>query len=229
MNPNLDDVVSYYKDRLILQYRGLPKATQTIAILCKQAVCDYLTQSLQVAFDVNTAVGVQLDIIGKYVGISRLQGTSSTVNTYGFERYPGHTGNPHGLQRYAGGVNTGIIWMRYGYLNTNPFALSDDAYRILIQLKIILNSSDNTLYSIQKLLNQFFPGTITVVDNTNMTLTYYIAPDISQTVPISIIEQFLPKPMGVGINFVSAGNLRVLSDGTTIRTLSDNTTERVTT
>ena len=62
-----------------------------------------------------------------------------------------------------------------------------------------------------------------------MTLTYYIAPDISQTVPISIIEQFLPKPMGVGINFVSAGNLRVLSDGTTIRTLSDNTTERVTT
>jgi len=227
MLPTLKDIVSYYQDRLILQYRGQPKASQTVAIYAKQAVLDYVTQQLQIAFDVYTATGAQLDIIGKYVGVSRKIGPVGTVNTYGLERYAGG-GNPNGWGRYGTSVNSGIIWMRYEYAQSNASDLKDDAYRTVILLQIILNSSNNTLSQIQHYLDTFFPGLITVTDNLDMTLTYYV----SSAVPLatSTLQLFLPKPMGVGINLVitNANYTRVLSDGSTTRVLSDGVTQRIT-
>jgi len=229
MNPTLNDVVSYYQDRLILQYRGQPKASQTIAAFVKQAVCDYVTQAVQNGYDLYTAIGTQLDILGKYIGVSRNLATPNpNPQTFGFERYSLIGGNPNGLQRYAGGINTGVIWMRYGYATSNLVALNDDQYRIVLQLKIILNSNDGTLYSIQNYLNTFFPKTITLTDNADMTLTYSISSALVSIVPISVLEQFLPKPMGVSITYVPVGAIdRTLADGTTLRTLSDGSTDRI--
>ena len=226
MASTLQDVVRFYQDRLILQYRGLPKASATIAILVKQAVCDYITAQLQTAFDVATAVGPQLDILGKYVGVVRTIGPVASVTTYGMERYGGG-GNPNGFLRYNGTTNTGVVWMRYGYSQQNVTALTDAAFRVVIQLKILLNVNDGTLATIMAYLETFFPGQITLVDNANMSLTYTVSPSVP--LAISTITPFLPKPMGVGItvNSPSASDVRVLSDGSTIRVLSDGSTQRV--
>jgi len=229
MLPTLKDIVSYYQDRLILQYRGQPKASQTVAIYVKQAVLDYVTQNLQVAFDIYTAVGPQLDIIGKYVGVSRYIGPINAVNTYGMERYPSNTGNPNGLKRYNTMVNSGDIWMRYGYAGANSTKLGDDQYRTAILLQIILNHNDGTLYSIQSYLNTFFQGLITVTDNKDMTMTYYVDPSVPLD-PQTTLKNFLPKPMGVSITVVVTNPhyIRTLSNGTSIRVLSDGTTQRLT-
>lgn len=228
MLPNLQSVVSYYQDRLILQYRGQPKASQTIAIYVKQAVLDFVTQRLQTAFDVYTATGAQLNIVGKYVGVNRRIGPVNTSNTYGFERYAGG-GNKYGWGRYGTSINSGEIWMRYGYSAANTTDLPDGAYRTAILLQIILNSSNNTLYSIQSYLDTFFPGLITVTDNLDMTLTYYVSSAVPLD-PTSTLKYFLPKPMGVGINIIitNANYTRVLSDGSTTRVLSDGVTQRIT-
>lgn len=65
------ELIDYYKDLLIIQYRNKPKARATIDALVKNVIMNQLGQQLYDAFDVDQAEGVQLDVIGKYVGVSR--------------------------------------------------------------------------------------------------------------------------------------------------------------
>lgn len=60
----------YYSNLLILQYHGKPKAKATIeastALLPSELILEVLN-----GFDIETAVGKQLDILGEYVGVNR--------------------------------------------------------------------------------------------------------------------------------------------------------------
>lgn len=74
-----DELKSYYADLLILQFRSKPKAYATIKALVDGLIQNQLPFDLQDAFDIDTAVGAQLDILGeKYAGISRLVNTFSS-------------------------------------------------------------------------------------------------------------------------------------------------------
>ncbi len=64
-------IIDYYKNLIIMQFKGLPKARATIDALVAMAVCDQLPTVVQDAFDLETAVGVQLDAIGQIVGATR--------------------------------------------------------------------------------------------------------------------------------------------------------------
>ena len=67
----LADKLSYYGDLLIAQYRTAVRARAQVAITGKQIMVDDLATQLQTAFAVDIAVGAQLDVIGKYVGVAR--------------------------------------------------------------------------------------------------------------------------------------------------------------
>lgn len=66
-----DTIANYYRDLLILQYRGKDKARATVHALAKLAIVDQLPLAVQDAFDLETAIGVQLDVVGKIVGATR--------------------------------------------------------------------------------------------------------------------------------------------------------------
>lgn len=66
-----EDIITYYAKLLILQYVGKPKAYATIKALVRMVVMDQLPVDVQDAFSIDTAVGDQLDILGKYVGADR--------------------------------------------------------------------------------------------------------------------------------------------------------------
>lgn len=66
-----DQIAEYYADLLIIQYRGQPKAHAMMKAWVTPVIMDQLPTQIQNAFNLNTAVGVQLDILGKYVGVSR--------------------------------------------------------------------------------------------------------------------------------------------------------------
>lgn len=68
---SIDELKKYYADLLILQYVGKPKAHATIEALVEPALMDNLPIAVRDAFTIGTAVGVQLDLIGKYVGVTR--------------------------------------------------------------------------------------------------------------------------------------------------------------
>lgn len=114
--------------------------------------------SVMGAFNIKTAIGKQLDILGKYAGVLR--------DTFDF---------------------------------TGPVSLTDADYRILIQLKIIQNNAYGSLYDIQTVLHDFFPGSFLVFDGANMHMGYFFESTVGSVTLAEVLvkQNLLPKPMGV--------------------------------
>lgn len=216
----VQSAIAYYVRLLVFQYQ-LTKAENTIAILVKQLMMDGLPDAVQNAFNVPSpgvpgAVGRQLDILGKYIGIPRNIGEATPLPYFGFVDYAGG-GNENGFSNYDGSTNALGVWFLYQYQGARNTDLSDDAYSFMMALKIILNSSDGTLYSIQRFLDTLLPGFVTVTDNQDMTLTYAVSLD-SPVAP-AVLEPYLPRPMGVGVTISTfstlgtAGGDTVVTDG----------------
>ncbi len=67
----VDEFVSHYQDLLILQYRNKPKALGTLDAVIRPVAIDLLPQAVENAFNIDTAIGDQLDILGIYIGADR--------------------------------------------------------------------------------------------------------------------------------------------------------------
>jgi hypothetical protein len=66
------ELINYYANLLILQYIGKPKAYATIQAIVGPVIMNQLPLAVQNAFNMDgTAVGVQLDVLGKYAGVTR--------------------------------------------------------------------------------------------------------------------------------------------------------------
>lgn len=71
-NNQKEELLQYYKNLLILQYNkegGTARAT--IDLLVRQVLGALIAQQVQDAFNIDTAIGAQLDILGKYLGVER--------------------------------------------------------------------------------------------------------------------------------------------------------------
>ena len=64
-------MIEYYKNLLIMQYRDKPKALETIGLMTSIILQDNILLKVLSGFDPETAVGKQLDILGKWIGIDR--------------------------------------------------------------------------------------------------------------------------------------------------------------
>jgi hypothetical protein len=67
------ELIDYYANLLILQYRGKPRAYATIQALATMPVMDQLPTGVMNAFDLSSCGGVLLDTLGIYIGVSRNQ------------------------------------------------------------------------------------------------------------------------------------------------------------
>lgn len=66
----MSEVDEYYANLLIMQYHNKQKARDTIKA-STHAIPDELVTNVENGFNVDTAVGKQLDILGKYIGADR--------------------------------------------------------------------------------------------------------------------------------------------------------------
>jgi hypothetical protein len=83
----ITELTDYYADLLAYQFRGLPNASRTVKLLTKQAAADLFVQDLLTCYDIDQAVGAQLDVLGKYVGAPRNIGTVIDRPYFGFWDY----------------------------------------------------------------------------------------------------------------------------------------------
>lgn len=197
----LAETVDQYVRLLIIQYRDQPRARATIALLAQNALLDLLPLQIAGAFNVDTAIGVQLDTIGKYVGIPRNIGLDQTTPYFGFYNIGASIQNLNGLQDSTNpAVNAPGIFFQTNYLGSSKLDLNDTAYRLMIKLKIALNQNFSSLNDIQRYLADNLPGYFSLVDNANMTLTYTLL--ASPPVDPEVIRPYLPRPMGVGLTLV---------------------------
>jgi len=86
-----NELRKYYADLLIIQYRGKPKARGMIEAIVDQVIMNQLPEKLENAFDLETAVGKQLDILGSRLGVTRnvflRNGDPITLNDDDFRTY----------------------------------------------------------------------------------------------------------------------------------------------
>lgn len=141
--------VTEYTELITSEHKGRPKFEAMVSLVAGAFVGTNNTAlSLPSAFDLDTAVGAQLDVVGKWVGLSRqvsvpLSGVYFAWNTS------------------AVGWNQGV-WQGPFDPGTGLIDLDDGTYRILLRAKIGANSWDGTLQEFQTIMAQVFVGTGTI-------------------------------------------------------------------
>lgn len=163
--------LGYYLNLVTSEYRPplAPKFTAWLPVLL--GPLDDATNVLATmteAFDLNVAVGAQLDILGNNNGISR---------TVPFQP--------------SGGASP---------------VLDDNTYRLLIRATIAQNRWDGELTSLQQIWKQLFPGgTITIIDNQNMTAVIILSGVFTAIIQDLITNGLIiPKPETVQYTYTFA-------------------------
>lgn len=194
--------LSYYADRLILQYREKPKARNTIAIFGLALMAEGLAQQIIPAFSLETAVGAQLDVIGKYVGLSRHIGLPAPQPYFEFSDPTVPFVSDMGFHDSTDpSVNGQVVWYYSTYFGTQNTDLSDSAYRFMLKWKILTNMSDGTLEDIVDQIHAVLPEYLEVIDNADMTMEYVVTGILP--VDPAVLFDYLPRPMGVEITLTT--------------------------
>lgn len=142
------------------------------------------------AFDLDEAIGVQLDAVGAWVGRSRKVHT--LIKDVYFTWDDENLGWEHGVWKGPYDPDTGLV------------ELPDDVYRLLLKAKIAANNWDGTIsgaYDVWKII--FGDSAIIIQDNQDMSIVVGIA-----GIPLTPIWQtlltqgYIPlKPEGVKISY----------------------------
>ena len=141
-------------------------------------------------FDIDTAVGSQLDVVGQWIGASRELAIPLTGVYFAFDT--------------AGvGFDQGT-WLGPFDSTTSLTSLPDDSYRTFLRAKIANNQWDGTIPSAYEFLDPVFPGDQVVIqDYQDMTMLVGVIGSASlNAVTTALLENgYLDvKPMGVRIN-----------------------------
>jgi hypothetical protein len=213
----IDGAIKYYQDLMLYQYQNQQKATDTIKTLVDSALVDLVPLDVQNAFDIETAEGVQLDILGKYIGLARQVAVELDRPYWRLADYETYTPSSPlvGMTDYEDrAINNDSVWYQYQFAGESFYTLTDGQYRTMLKLKIVLNSSDNTLKSIAQTMFDFFGLGVRVYDAKDMTLSYAIDAEVAPTVVLASDLGLLPHPQGVGISgiFQFSGQLFAFAD-----------------
>lgn len=183
MSNEIDLFKEYYANTLIVQYHDKPKAIATIKLLVDLVFDNLIWMQIRDGFDWRTAVGEQLDIIGKWVGVSRV--FNINLITSPKLAYPQYSRLlPVDLTSdLQGGYSTYDNFdtleggqLRYNDLQTVENKLDDDAYRTIIGLKIIYNSINHTKGEIDEAIFDYFGQYLYTKDyptTSTSSLAYY--------------------------------------------------------
>jgi len=145
-------------------------------------------------FDLDNAVGVQLDEVGQRVGVSRKLPVPITGVYFEFDSA-------------TVGLDQGV-WMGPFDPVSGLTNLDDETYRLVIRVKILANTWDGTLEDAQTILATLQgAGTyIFVQDNFDMTMTVGVGGVLPSVLFTAILRQIVGyvKPKTVGIDLIVA-------------------------
>lgn len=152
-------------------------------------------------FDIDNAVGMQLDILGKWIGRTRVVSQPISGICFSFDT--------DGLG-FDQGVWQGPYDPDAGFTN-----LSDETYRIILKAKIAINHWNGTNETLPAILDTALAGsglTMQIVDNQDMTISVWVFPetDISN-VSLELIAAIRQGYLTVKAAGVWAGDIQTPS------------------
>lgn len=190
--------IEYYQSLVTSEHQNSPKYMAWLGAMIEPlTVIQSVIENLINDFDLDVAIGKQLDIVGKWVGISRRL-HEALIGVYFSWDDTADLGWDSGVWQGSDDPDSGLI------------LLPDDIYRALIRAKIVANQWDGSIPGLYKIWDTVFADvpnspTLIIVDNQDMSMDYIFA-----VAPLSIVEQQLAmtgqyyiKPEGVRIRNVS--------------------------
>lgn len=207
----LQELKDYYSNLLIIQYNDKPKAKATVELFVAAILGidsnsgNQLIEAIRDGFDIDTAVGVQLDVAGKIVGVDRLF-KGQVFDNAPFFSFTGYAiaplTNQEGFSIFSDFDAANGSTLTYLGLVSTDNKLNDSDFRIIIKLKTLVNNIDYSEKSIDEGLYALFGNDITMSTLEDMTMTYFVPSAFSALVSVILEKQLLPKPMGVAIDYV---------------------------
>jgi hypothetical protein len=173
-----------------------PRFVNTVAVLVQPLIdAQDMLARLTADFDLDTAIGVQLDMVGQWIGRTRYVDQPITGVFFSFDLPADRVGFDQG------------IWIG-PYDPTDAItALDDETYRSVLKLQAIANHWDGTLSSIADQMDAVFPG-IAIQDKGDtptglMAMDVLIPAALINSLLLAVLEQDFPiKPSGVLTNFI---------------------------
>lgn len=193
-------------NRIYAQYRTKPKAVAWYKIVRSLATqLDSAANAVRVMYEIDTAVGEQLNILGRIVVIDRNYISPVTMTPPQFaaaENSPGEFGD--------------MSAMLSELSIDSDTQLTDDLYRLIIKSKIIKNNSDATIESILFGMNFLLPNAevLRITDGEDMSFSVEFYGNITEVERYALLNSTLvPRPQGVrfggfleGYDYVQAGD-----------------------
>lgn len=194
---DIQDVKTYYADLLILQYRNKPKARETIKIGADIYLGDGIIFQLQDILDIDTAVGAQLDIIGKILDCPRVvQGIYNDMIFFQFYDGPDSVGFSTVGKPQGGNFRT------IQNYNQSEYSLPDNDYRFLLKFKSAVNVMRGSERGIDEALWNVFQGDVLLKNNHNLTITYIVSAERTLAALAAKQLGYYRAPEGIGANYV---------------------------
>lgn len=149
-------------------------------------------------FDLDTAIGAQLDILGQWIGRSRRVEVPITGVYFSFD--DASVGWDAGVWKGEFDPDSGLV------------SLPDDSYRLLLKAKVAANKWDGTIPSAYDIWEEAFANTgalIIIQDNQDMSMVVGIAGASLDLVSQAILTQgYIPlKPEGVRVNYYAVSTI----------------------
>lgn len=171
------------------QYAASPRIKQLISYHTDYFSATWVDEFYSVVWNVDTAQGFGLDIWGRIVGLDGGRYLQVDAGLYlGF-----HSETPPAW----GTFNNGTLFN--GHKDTDTFKLEDSSFRLLILAKALTNISDCTVPSLNRMLQDLFPGRgrCWVNDLQDMEIRYTFEFELLPWEKSIINSDSLPRPGGV--------------------------------
>ena len=179
-------LLTQFRDATTLQ--GYIKALMSEANPIEMALFDTLTKR-----GIDTAEGVQLDILGDIVGQSREIVDASALTFFGYVGAPTNVGG-YGSARY----------LSEGESTIGTRDLTDEEYRLFIRARVAKNHSSGTINDTVNLVSFIVGSTNIIVTDGTEPATFSVGvleDDITANAKIFISQSdLIPKPAGVQID-----------------------------
>lgn len=187
--------ISDYTSLITGEHQSAPKFMAMVAAVAGCFVDQQnLLLSIPDAFDLDNAIGAQLDTVGLWIGVSRNIQTPLT-------------GVYFSLDTPNLGLDEGV-WKRQFDPASGVTSLDDGTYKLLLRARIGANHWDGTVDSSVDILNSIFQGATSVFiqDNADMSIIIGIVGDIPNAVfRALLVGGYIPiKPSTVRVNYVIA-------------------------
>ena len=178
-------------DRIYAQYRDKPKAVAWYAIARSLGgSIEAAAEAVRKSYDIDTAVGEQLNVIGRVVVAPRSFVGSTPMNP--------------GLFDLTDGDQFGDDDAMFSALTIDQDGqLSDELYRLVIKAKIVKNNGDATIENILDGMNFLLPKAqvLRVTDGEDMSFSIEFYGEITNLERFALLNAGLvPKPQSVKFN-----------------------------